>query len=93
MNDAQVKTIKGNDSVLQEQTRSGQVYWISDVDAVEYFDALDTRIESLTGFSTKTAERYQIVNYGLGGHYLPHHDPFKKGTVRNSIIYLYTYQL
>ncbi|XP_060880426.1 uncharacterized protein LOC132952225 isoform X1 [Metopolophium dirhodum] len=80
MNDAQVKTIAGNDSVVQEQTRSGQVYWINEVDAVEYFDALNTRIESFTGFSTKTAELYQIVNYGLGGHYLPHHDPFIKGT-------------
>ncbi|CAI6369320.1 unnamed protein product [Macrosiphum euphorbiae] len=79
MNDAQVKSIAGNESELQEQTRSGQVYWIKEVDAVEYFDALNTRIESFTGFSTKTAERYQIVNYGLGGHYLPHHDPFRKG--------------
>jgi len=89
MIDAQVKAIDGTDSVFQEKTRSGQVYWIEEADAVEYFDALNTRIESFTGFSTKTAERYQIVNYGLGGHYLPHHDPFLEGTVRNTIIYLY----
>lgn len=80
------------DNVKQESTRLGQVYWINEVDAVEYFDALNTRIESFTGFSTKTAEKYQIVNYGLGGHYLPHYDSFKKG-VRNTIIYQYIHIL
>ncbi|XP_025196695.1 prolyl 4-hydroxylase subunit alpha-2-like isoform X2 [Melanaphis sacchari] len=68
-------------STLNERSRSGQVYWINYYDAVEYFDSLNTRIETFTGFSTKTAELYQIVNYGLGGHYLPHHDPFQKGIV------------
>jgi len=85
MKDAEVRT-KGSDSALEERTRSGQVNWITEFDAVKYFDALNTRIESFTGFSTKTAELYQIVNYGLAGHYLPHHDPFIKGTVRNTII-------
>lgn len=88
MKDARVKTPSGNASVLLEQTRLGQVYWIDQSYADKYFDALNTRIESFTGFSTKTAERYQIVNYGLGGHYLPHYDSFPKRTVRNTIIYL-----
>ncbi|XP_001945742.2 prolyl 4-hydroxylase subunit alpha-2 isoform X2 [Acyrthosiphon pisum] len=79
MKDAKVKSVDGKNYLLEEKTRSGQVYWIFEVDAVEYFDALNTRIESFTGFSTKTAERYQIVNYGLGGHYIPHHDSFAKG--------------
>ncbi|XP_060880223.1 prolyl 4-hydroxylase subunit alpha-2-like [Metopolophium dirhodum] len=78
MTDAKVKT--ANDSELRERSRSGQVYKMNEVDAIEYFDALNTRIESFTGFSTKTAERYQIVNYGLGGHYTPHFDAFQKGT-------------
>jgi len=91
MRDAQVMNL--NVSALTERTRSGQVYWINASYAVEYFDALNTRIESFTGYSIKTAESYQIVNYGLGGHYKPHHDAFPKGFVRNTIIYLYTYQL
>jgi len=90
MQDAQVKSVSTNDSVLLERSRSGQVYWITQPDVVKYFGALNTRVESFTGFSIKTAERYQIVNYGLGGHYLPHYDSFTKRTVRNTIIYLYT---
>ncbi|KAL4149649.1 hypothetical protein QTP88_003541 [Uroleucon formosanum] len=76
MVDATVRKTEG--SIKRESTRLGQVYWINEVDAVKYFDALNTRIESFTGFSTKTAENYQVVNYGLGGHYIPHHDPFSR---------------
>ncbi|CAH1713708.1 unnamed protein product [Aphis gossypii] len=68
-----------NASTIEERSRSGQVCWINNNDEVKYFDSLNTRIETFTGFTTKTAEKYQIVNYGLGGHYLPHYDPFPKG--------------
>ncbi|KAL5234592.1 hypothetical protein ACI65C_002002 [Semiaphis heraclei] len=80
--DDEILKIKTISSVNKNdrRSRSGQVNWITASDAVKYFDALNTRIESFTGFSTKTAELYQIVNYGLGGHYLPHNDPFLKGT-------------
>jgi len=84
MKDAEIQS-SINASTLEERSRSGQVYWIKN-DDVEYFDSLNTRIETFTGFSTKTAELYQIVNYGLGGHYLPHHDSFQKGGVRNTLI-------
>jgi len=87
MKDAQVKS--QSSPVVIDRSRLGQVTWINNFDAAKYFDALDTRIKSFTGFSTKTAEQYQIVNYGLGGHYTPHHDPFIKGTVRNTFIYIY----
>ncbi|XP_060880222.1 prolyl 4-hydroxylase subunit alpha-2-like [Metopolophium dirhodum] len=80
MNDAQFKTSADDGPVVRERSRSGQVYWMNKVDAIENFGALNTRIESFTGFSIKTAEEYQIVNYGLGGHYFPHHDTYKKGT-------------
>lgn len=35
---------------------------------------LDARIEDMTGLSTISAERLQIVNYGIGGQYEPHFD-------------------
>lgn len=38
------------------------------------FDSLNDRIECFTGWSTKYAESYQIVNYGLAGHYKQHYD-------------------
>lgn len=85
MKDAEIQS-SINASTLEERSRSGQVYWINNNDAVEYFGSLNTRVETFTGFSTKTAELYQIVNYGLGGHYLPHYDPFQKGAVRNTLI-------
>lgn len=39
-------------------------------------DSLNDRIECFTGRSTKNAEWYQVVNYGLGGHYKQHYDAF-----------------
>lgn len=39
-------------------------------------DSLNDRIECFTGLSTKNAESYQVVNYGLGGHYKQHYDAF-----------------
>lgn len=69
------KVLKSAGSVVDEDQRSGQLSRILNHDALE---ALDARIEAFTGYSTKTAESYQIVNYGLGGHYLPHFDAFGK---------------
>jgi len=83
MRDAEILSDSGGDK-LEERTRSGQVFWIYDNDSV---GSLNARIESFTGFTTKTAELYQIVNYGLGGHYSPHYDSFQKGKVRTKILY------
>lgn len=79
--DAEVKSADGG-SILTENTRSGQVGWVGDNDVNGELDALNSRVESMTEFSIKTAEKYQVVNYGLGGHYVCHFDPFSKKLVR-----------
>lgn len=80
MNDTKVLYRTG--SLLIEKQRSGQTGRIFNDVAASQFYSLNSRIESFTGLSTKYAEPYQIVNYGLGGHYLPHSDSFAKGLVK-----------
>jgi len=75
-------------SVMREKYRSGQVSWIFKNQEEGRFNLLNTRIKCLTGLSLEFAEEYQIVNYGLGGHYIPHYDTFGKGhNVRITIIF------
>lgn len=81
MDDSRVRRKASDDGVSIENTRLCQVAWINKTKAIGHFDSLDTRIESFTGWSTNSAEKYQIVNYGLGGHFIPHWDSFVKGMV------------
>lgn len=83
MVDAKVSVGAGK-SNLKELSRSCQANWIYND---EQFQLLNDRIKCLTGMSMESAEMYQIVNYGLGGHYVPHHDAFHKTSVR------YTYNV
>lgn len=68
------------DNVLLEHIRSGQIKW---VDKEENFNSLNARIETITGRSIQTAEQYQIVNYGIAGHYSPHYDAFLRSELIN----------
>ncbi|VVC41056.1 Prolyl 4-hydroxylase, alpha subunit,Oxoglutarate/iron-dependent dioxygenase,Prolyl 4- [Cinara cedri] len=76
--DSGVRNIDGSYR-LSENVRSSQTCWIENDQAEGHFDEIDIRIGSITGLCTQTAERYQVVNYGLGGHYIPHHDALVKG--------------
>lgn len=82
MVDATVQETNG--SKLRENYRSGQVNWIKDYEMDS--KSLNARLESFTGLSSEKAESFQIVNYGLGGHYLPHYDSLVKKVHRCSCI-------
>lgn len=81
--DAKVNNNDGG--ILKEKSRSGQVSWIQR-DEETYFNSLNARIETIAGYSFSSGEKYQIVNYGIGGHYMPHYDAFYKEHVCYTII-------
>jgi prolyl 4-hydroxylase len=47
--------------------------WLSDSEN-ERVRTLSRRVEDMTGMSVDTAEELQVVNYGIGGQYIPHCD-------------------
>jgi len=47
--------------------------WLDEYDD-PLVDIMSRRIESYTGLSMETAEKLQVANYGLGGHYDTHFD-------------------
>lgn len=55
-----------------DQIRTSKVKWLDSNDDI--MRNIDLRIELITGLSTSTAEKWQIINYGIGGHYVPHLD-------------------
>lgn len=93
MTDAKVRYSATSQPILIERTRSAQVSWMEDTTSKTLFKMLNARIESFTGFSTESAEKYQLVNYGLGGHYVPHYDAFNKNLVSGAILKCYAYEL
>ena len=67
-----MKNYKTGDTVVS-QYRISKSAWLKDEEdpAVE---RISRRVEDMTGLTTKTAEELQVVNYGIGGHYVPHFD-------------------
>ncbi|XP_059478272.1 prolyl 4-hydroxylase subunit alpha-1 [Neocloeon triangulifer] len=43
-----------------------------------HVEAVNQRVEAITGLTVTTAEELQVVNYGIGGHYEPHFDFARK---------------
>ncbi|CAH1713702.1 unnamed protein product [Aphis gossypii] len=68
---------------LVDERRLGQLKWFSESSDPMLFGKLNERIECITEYSTKTAEGYQVVNYGLGGHFSEHVDAFTDGPKSN----------
>jgi len=76
-----------NDTIINTSNfREGQLNWLYAHKEYGQFDLLNFRIETFTGYSVKYSESYQIVNYGLNGHYQPHHDVIYPLKVRIKIV-------
>lgn len=88
MTEAQTISDDGKSINSNENIRSCEVAWLNQQEEDEFFQSLNNRIESISEFSTLSAESYQIVNYGLGGHYVTHYDAIDNKTrVRKYNIY------
>lgn len=53
--------------------RVSKTAWLGDRHN-QHVDRLSKRVAAMTGLSTRSAERLQVVNYGIGGFYSLHHD-------------------
>ncbi|XP_070553569.1 prolyl 4-hydroxylase subunit alpha-2-like [Ptychodera flava] len=65
------------------QDRVSNTAWLSDEDYPDtIIPKLTKRLELVTGLSADDAEPYQVLNYGIGGHYKPHLDADSYSTSR-----------
>uniref|UniRef100_A0A182IDF6 procollagen-proline 4-dioxygenase n=1 Tax=Anopheles arabiensis TaxID=7173 RepID=A0A182IDF6_ANOAR len=55
------------------KTRTSSNAWLDDV-MHPVVRTLSQRTEDMTNLAMTAAERLQVGNYGIGGHYLPHYD-------------------
>lgn len=58
-------------------SRTGKLAWLSDSDH-KVFQILIQRFEDMSGLTMATSERFQVLNYGIGGHFAAHVDYFDK---------------
>ncbi len=59
--------------LIEVEYRISKTAWLPDsLDPL--MGRLAQRVSALTGLSHETAEQFQVLNYGLGGHYEPHFD-------------------
>lgn len=55
--------------------RTSKFAWFTEDDD-ELFPILTQRLEDMTGLTMSTSEQFQVMNYGIGGHYATHKDYF-----------------
>lgn len=53
--------------------RTGKLAWFPDSHH-KVFQTLTQRIEDMTGLTMETSESFQVLNYGIGGHFSAHTD-------------------
>nr|KAI8737383.1 prolyl 4-hydroxylase subunit alpha-3 [Biomphalaria glabrata] len=85
--------VGGNNSVISD-IRTSDLAWIWDNDSTKA-KTLAKKIEHVTGLDTSqrlpdgpsSGEAFQVVNYGLGGHYEVHMDPFDAAPEQGELQY------
>ncbi|XP_077867566.1 prolyl 4-hydroxylase subunit alpha-2-like, partial [Saccoglossus kowalevskii] len=55
-------------------SRVSNTAWLEETDDNILLPRISRRLEAITGLNTENAEPYQLVNYGIGGHFIPHMD-------------------
>ncbi|WAR24482.1 P4HA1-like protein [Mya arenaria] len=75
---SRVRSLKGS---VPDPGRTSQGMFIYDDSKYIKFAK---RIEAATGLNYRGYEKFQIANYGVGGHYYCHHDFFASEYARNS---------
>lgn len=76
MKRAKTISIFGNNTFgekFDDIVRVGQLAWLPK-STNKYIKTIFQRIEDMTELTTKSAESLQVLNYGIGGHYVPHFD-------------------
>lgn len=67
----------GKEESITTVARVSQTAWLREV-SHPTIAAIKSRIEAVTSLSADTeqqhCEQYQVANYGIGGHYVPHYD-------------------
>ncbi|KAL3184203.1 hypothetical protein MRX96_032319 [Rhipicephalus microplus] len=66
---------EGNGSDNQPDTRTAALTWLENVGSAR---RIYERAAVLTGLTTESAEKLQVLNYAAGGHYSEHIDPLDK---------------
>nr|AXL97326.1 prolyl 4-hydroxylase [Conus araneosus] len=81
----------GDGSGEVSDSRTGDLGWVDD-EADPLVAQVSSRVKAFTGLDVKTREKkrqssepMQVVNYGLGGHYDVHMDPFLEGGIQNRL--------
>ncbi|CAB3223332.1 unnamed protein product [Arctia plantaginis] len=95
LSDIEIETIKQNAKPLLSRAqinhpetgylvnasyRISKVAWLSDQDS-EIIAQITRRVAQMTGLNMELSKEFQVVNYGIGGHYEPHFDFTKMSDV------------
>lgn len=61
--------------------RVNKFAWFDDNDH-KVIRTVSERTGDISGLDMSSSDKLQVANYGIGGHYEPHHDYFSEGSVR-----------